>query len=259
MKRFRPTERSATVVRVAPAAGVVFAALVVSWHEQGSIARGDWLPFAVLVPLVLMTVLLFSDDASVTRTSMAAVLALVALAVWTALSIAWTPVPAVARDESLLLILYASSLALPPLALKKYRGLKEGAGERLAVVGVVAAAAALLAVGAAVHLVVAASPDDFVGARLTFPVSYVNANGAAFLLGFWAATAVAADRGLSLAVRVPAAGAAGAGVGGGGGGPGKGGGIALAASVVVVLALSPLRLRLLLAAAMPAVVVAFAY
>src|SRR6185295_14890387 len=102
--------------------------------------------------------------------------------------------PAAARDEAFLLLLYASSLAIPALTLKKDR-------ERLAVVGMVAAVAALLALGAAIHLVRSASPDDFVGARLTFPVSYVNANGAAFLLGFWAAVAIAAGRTIPVVAR----------------------------------------------------------
>src|SRR5215213_2285378 len=61
MKRQLPTESFAFALRVAPTAAVLLAALVLSWREQGSIARGDWLLFAVLVPLLLATVLALSD------------------------------------------------------------------------------------------------------------------------------------------------------------------------------------------------------
>src|SRR5262245_58372115 len=192
LKRRIPTKSSASALRVAPTAGVLLAAGSVSWRGQGGIARGDWLLVAVLVPLLLATVLLLSDITPAVPPLVAAV-ALGGLSVWTALSIAWSPLPAAARDEALLLTLYASSLAIPALTLKDDR-------ERLIVVGLVAACAGLLAVGAALHLVRSASPDDFVGARLTFPVSYVNANGAAFLLGFWSAVALAAGRTLPVAV-----------------------------------------------------------
>ena len=75
-------------------------------------------------------------------------------------------------------------------------------------VGLVAATAAVLALGAAVHLTRSASADDFVGARLTFPVSYVNANGAVFLSGFWSAVSLAAHRSLAVPLRVLSSGAA---------------------------------------------------
>jgi len=251
MKRELPTKSFAPALQVAPTAGVLLGALSLSWREQGSIARGDWLLFAVLVPLLLATIVLFSD-VKIAGPPLLAAVALGGLALWTALSIAWSPLPAAARDEALLLTLYASALAIPALTLKENR-------ERLIVIGLVAAYSGLLALGAALQLVRSASPDEFVGARLTFPVSYVNANGAAFLLGFWSAVALAAGRSLPVGVRTLAAGAAGATLAAWVVTQSKGGGIALAASAVVVLAVSPLRLRLLLAAAMPAVVVAFAY
>ena len=225
---------------------------MLSWHEQGSIARADWLPFAVLVPLVLGTVLFSADAISVTRPLLAAVSALVGLALWSALSITWSPVPPLARDESLLLLLYATTLAIPALTLKKD-------GERRAVVALVAAAAALLAGGAAVHLIRSSSSDDFVGSRLTFPVSYVNANGAAFLVGFWCAVALASHRSGPLLLRSVMTGAAGAVLAAWVVTQSKGAGIGLAASAVVVLAVAPARLRLLVPAALAAALVGAAY
>jgi hypothetical protein len=227
-------------------------ALSLSWREQGSIARSEWLLVAVLLPLVLATVLLFSDVTYATRPLLAAVVALAGLSLWSALSIAWSPVPSLARDESLLLLLYASALAIPALTLKS-------GGERLAVVALVAGSSALLALGAAGHLIRSASPDDFVGHRLTFPVSYVNANAGAFLLGFWSAVAVAAHRGVPAVLRALAAGCAGAALAAFVVTQSKGAGIGLAASAVAVFALSPLRLRVAVPAVGTALLVALAY
>jgi O-antigen ligase len=252
MKRQFTTESFASALRVAPAAAVVLAALTLSWREQGSIARTEWLPFAVLLPLVLATVLLASGAISTTRPLPAALVGLVGLSLWSGLSIAWSPVPSLARDESLLYLLYAVALAIPALTLKNE-------GERVAVVALVGGAGGLLALGAAVHLIMDSSPDDFVGARLTFPVTYVNANAAAFLLGVWSALALASRRALPLLVRASMLAAAAAALAAWVVTQSKGAGIGLAASALVVLAVSPDRLRLLLAAAMPAVLVAAAY
>jgi hypothetical protein len=206
----------------------------------------------VLIPLVLATVLLFSDVTPAASLLVAAVAALVGLSLWSAASIAWSPVPALARDESVLVLLYASALALPALTLKRD-------GERLAVVGLVAATAGVLALVAAVHLARSASADDFIGARLTFPVTYVNANGAVFLAGFWSAVALAAHRTLAPPLRVLASGGAAAVLAAWLTTQSKGGGIALGASAAVVLALAPARLRLLVPALVPALLVAAAY
>src|SRR6266508_3595389 len=102
MKRSFPTERFSAAPRLAPTAALLLASLVLSWHEQGSIARGDWLLFAVLVPLLLATVLVFSDIKPASLPLLAAV-ALGGLSLWSAVSIAWSPVPALARDEAFLL------------------------------------------------------------------------------------------------------------------------------------------------------------
>jgi hypothetical protein len=228
------------------------AALTLSWREHGSIARAEWLPFAVLLPLVLATVLLASDVTSATRPLLAAMVGLVSLSAWSAVSITWSPVPSLARDESLLFVLYAVALAIPALTLKNN-------GERMAVVALVGGATGVLALGAAVHLIIAASPDDFVAARLTFPVTYVNANAAAFLVGVWSSVALAAQRSLPVLVRAAMLGAAGAALAAWVVTQSKGAGIGLAAASAAVLAFSPARLRLLLAAGIPALLVAAAY
>jgi O-Antigen ligase/Tetratricopeptide repeat len=252
VKRPLPDKSFAFAVRSAPTAALCVASLLLAWREQGSIARGDWLPYAVLIPLVVATVLLFSDVTPAASLLLAAVVALVGLSLWSALSIAWSPVPALARDESVLVLLYASALVLPPLTLRWDE-------ERLAAVGLVAATGGLLALVAAVHLARSASADDFISARLTFPVSYVNANAAVFLVGFWSAVSLAAHRALAVPLRVLASGASTAVLAAWLTTQSKGGGIALGASAIVVLALAPSRLRLLVPALVPALIVGAAY
>ena len=86
----------------------------------------------------------------------------------------------------------------------------------------------------------------FTEGRLTAPISYVNAQAAFFLLGFWPAIVIAARRGTNAGVRAVALGLAAAMLAGWLMTQSKGGGIALAASALVLFAVAPGRLRLLL-------------
>lgn len=172
------------------------------------------------------------------RAALVAGAALLGLAVWAAASVAWAPLPALARDESLLVCLYLACLAVPALTLRTER-------DRLAATGCVAAGAALLALGTGLRLWLDPDLDSFFGGRLAFPISYANGQAAVFLVGFWPAVAAASSRTLPVPVRALAAAAASAAAGGWVLTQSKGGGIALGVSLVIVLLLSAARLRLL--------------
>ena len=206
--------------------------------DRGSIAAEDWLRWAILAALVVCAAALGGGLVRTSRAALAAGAALFGLAVWDAASIAWAPLPALARDESLLVCLYLLCFAVPALTLRTER-------DRLAAIGCVAAGAALVAVGTGLRLWLDPDFDSFFGGRLAFPISYANGQAAVFLVGFWPAIAAAGSRTLPVAVRALAAAAASATAGGWVLTQSKGGGIALGVSLLVVLALSPVRLRLL--------------
>ena len=210
-----------------------------AWLATGSTAAPDWLPYAFLTALVLAAALIGGTVLWPRRRELAVVGALVALAGWEALSIVWSAVPDLARDEALLTIFYAIALLVPLVALRS-------ATERLLALAAIAAAAAVLAVGAGIVLRFGSDQaDHFYSGRLSFPISYPNAQAAVFLIGFWPALVLAAQRGRGLLVRALAMAAATAIASGWLTAQSKGGIAALAASAAVVFALSPLRLRLL--------------
>ena len=210
-----------------------------AWLATGSTAAPDWLPYAFLTALVLAAALIGGTALRPRRRELAVVGALVALAGWEALSIVWSAVPDLARDEALLTIFYAIALLVPLVALRS-------ATERLLALAAIAAAAAVLAVGAGIVLRFGSDQaDHFYSGRLSFPISYPNAQAAVFLIGFWPALVLAAQRGRGLLVRALAMAAATAIASGWLTAQSKGGIAALAASAAVVFALSPLRLRLL--------------
>ncbi len=159
-----------------------------AWNQFGSILARDWLPYAVATAL-LATGLLWSGRAQrPSRPAMAGLLGLLGLAAWDALSLTWSPVPALARDEALLVVFYALVFAVPLLVVRTE-------SDRRAAAAVVVAALGALAVAALVHLLVVAHPaDDYEHGRLTFPISYVNAQAALFLIGFWPCVALTAQR-----------------------------------------------------------------
>jgi hypothetical protein len=251
-KRRSATSVEAAVLPLAPVALLVLAAAPMAWREHGSIAAEDWLPYGILAGLLLATVLFVADGNRPSPFVLAAVGGLAGLSLWTALSIAWTPVPSLARDEALLFAVYGFCLAIPPLTLN-------GERSRLTALAIAAVTTSALAVAAAAHLIDGASPDDLVGGRLTFPVSYVNANAAIFVIGFWSAVAVAGTRSLPAAARALALGGATAVLAAGLATQSKGAAIGLVVSAIVVLAVAPGRLRLLVPLLVPAALVAAAY
>jgi O-antigen ligase len=187
------------------------------------------------------------------RAVLAGAALLAAVGAWTALSILWSPAPALARDEALLVVTYALALLVPALVLTS-RELQ------LAGLGLVGAGAATLALAVGVRLALSNDPLAlYEEGRLAAPISYTNAQAAVFLIGFWPLVALAARRSLRPALRSAAlAGAAATGAGwllt-----QSKGGAIALVLSAVVVFALTRFRLRALVPSLVVAGLTAVAY
>ena len=213
-----------------------------AWREYGSIAAPDWLPYAIGCALPLATLLLSGVAVRPATLAVAGLAGLLALATSAAVSLTWSPVPDLARDEALLTALYAVVLAIPLVTLRTD-------GERLGATAIVAGALAVLAVATALDLRLAAHPDElYFGGRLDSPVTYPNAAAALFLVGFWPAIGVAARRALPTLVRALGLGAATALLAGWLLAQSKGGVIALAVSAAVFFAVTDARLR----AAVPA-------
>jgi len=228
-----------TSARVLPTAALAAAAWALAWLATGSTASPDWLPYAFLAALLLAVVLASGTAVRPHRRELLAFGALVLLAGWEAISISWSAVPDLARDEALLTLFYGIALLVPLTTLRT-------AGDRLLASAAVAAAAGILAVAAGIVLRFGSNQSDhFYSGRLSFPISYPNAQAAVFLIGFWPAVVLAAQRGRGLFTRALALGAATAIASGWLTAQSKGGIIAIAASAALVFAFSPLRLRLL--------------
>jgi O-antigen ligase len=240
-------------LRLVPTAVAAAGVCALAWRNAGSIAAADWLPFAIGAGLLVAVLLASGTAVRPSALGLGGLTAFAALAGWTALSLRWSPVPALARDEALLTGVYAVVLAVPLLSLRN-------AFEREAAAVVVAAALCGLAVATAVELRVAAHPADlYLDGRLVFPVSYANAQAAMFLIGFWPVVAAAASP------RIPAVLRAGAVAGATALGSGwllsqsKGGAVGLSASAIVFFALCPARLRALVPALVAAGLTGAAY
>ena len=134
-----------TAARVLPTAALSAAAWALAWLTTGSIDSADWLPYAALAGLLLLVLLFTGAAARPRRLELWALGALAAFAGWEALSLSWSAVPSLARDEALLTLFYAFALLAPLLTLR-------GEADRLLAVGAVAAEAALLAVAAGLEL-----------------------------------------------------------------------------------------------------------
>ncbi|HWG55188.1 MAG TPA: O-antigen ligase family protein [Gaiellaceae bacterium] len=227
---------------VAPAAAVAAAAggaaWLAAWNERGSTLLGDWMPGGLLVAALLVLLLLGGMAHLPSRRAVASLVGLVALAGWTALSLTWSPLPSLARDEALLMLVYVLAFALPAVTLR-------GWASALAATSAVAAASVALALAAGVALALGDAPErHFAIGRLEFPIGYANALATVFVLGLWPALALAARRTAPTLGRAAAVGGAGAVLAGWLATQSKGGGIAIVVSSVVVFALSRERLRL---------------
>jgi hypothetical protein len=241
------------VIRVLPTAILAAAAWALTWLATGSMDAADWLPYAFLAGLLVVVVLITGAAERPGRLELVGLSALVGLAVWEAISAAWSPVPSLARDEGLLTLFYALALVVPLVTLRTD-------GDRLFAAAAIAAEAGALAVATALALRFGGNQaDHFYSGRLSFPISYPNAQAAAFLVGFWPAVVLAAQRGRSVWTRAFALAAATAISSGWLTAQSKGGVIGILASAVLVFAVSPLRLRLAVPALIAAGLTAAAY
>lgn len=235
--------------RSLPAVAVVAGACLLAWAETGSIDASDWLLYAVLAALLLAVVAFAGSPPRPSTPALAGLALLVAYAAWQAVSIAWSALPSLARDDALLTLFYAVVLAI---------GLSvRGATDRGIVVAAVAAGSGALAVATGAALRFGSAPGaDFGDGRLAFPVTYTNGAAAMFLVGFWPALVLAARREVPLPARAGALAAAAATLAAWLVTQSKGGGIALCLSAIAVLAVSRDRLRLFVPAAIAGVLVA---
>ncbi len=224
-----------------------------AWREQGSILAEHWLPYALALAVLVAVVLAAGVGVRPGPYGLAALAGTAALACWTALSAAWSPLPSLARDEALLIAFYALAFALPVVTLRS-------APARTAAAATVVAAGVVLSLGIALLLAFGDDPADrFNNGRLFSPIGYVNAQAAGSVIAFWPAVALAAQRTLPVPLRVLALGAATAVLAAGLLPQSKGAAVALAVAALAVFSLSADRLRLLLPALVPAVLVAISY
>ena len=231
-----------------PVVAVVAGACVLAWANTGSIDAGDWLIYAVFAALLLAVVAATAALSLPPRAALAGLACLVAYAGWQAVTIAWSALPSLARDDALLTLFYAVVLAL---------GLSvRGVIDRGIVVGAVAAGCGILALGTGAALRWGSSPESYLpDRRLAFPVSYTNGAAAMFLIGFWPALVLASRRRAPALARGGALGAAAAMLAAWLLTQSKGGGIALACSSVAMLVVARDRLRLVVPGAILAVLV----
>ncbi len=110
--------RGEAVARIAPTAALVVAACALAWIETGSIAASDWLLYAVLAGLLLAVVVAVGGVGRPTGAELGAIGALLALAGWVAISLSWSALPSLARDEALLTAFYAIVLLVPLVTLR---------------------------------------------------------------------------------------------------------------------------------------------
>jgi hypothetical protein len=239
--------------RVLPTALLALGAWALAWLATGSTDAADWLPYAFLATLLLGVVLATGAGLRPHGTELAALAALVALAGWEAISLTWSAVPSLARNEALLTLFYAIAVAVPLVSLRT-------AGERLFATAAVAGAAGILAVSVGFVLRFGTDQaDHFYAGRLSFPISYPNAQAAVFLIGFWPTVVLAAQRTRAPLTRALALAAATSISCGWLTAQSKGAVVAIAVSAALLLALSPLRLRLLLPSLLAAGLTATAY
>lgn len=226
-------------VRALPTTAVAAVGLVLAW-QQGSLRAPDWLPGAVVVALVLAVSLGSGVGVRIAPAGLAGVAGLVGLALWAALSIAWSPSPSGARDEALLATLYAVSFVVPLVTVRSAR-------ERRLAVWLVVAGLAVTGIATCITLIHARFPADlYFGGRLDRPISYPNATALLFALGYWPAVATVAHPSARPAVRGAALGAAMLFVELTLAAQSKGALLGLIVSAVVVFAFLPYRLRLLI-------------
>jgi tetratricopeptide (TPR) repeat protein len=241
------------LLTVAPVATLAVGIVALAWREQGSVLAEDWLAYALAAGLLVATVLVAGTAVRPPRGVLVGLGALAAYALWNLLSASWSPVPALARDEALLVLFYGLALSAPVLTLRSSE-------ERAVAVALVVAAAVFLVIVTSVRLVTdEAAAELFWGTRLGSPIRYPGADAALFLVGFWPAVAAAAHRRSPVPVRVLAFAGSVALLAGLLLAQSRAGAVALAVSASVVFAVAPVRMRLFIPVALAAALVVAAY
>jgi hypothetical protein len=247
------TRLLSTALPVLPTAALSAGFVAMAWREQGSVLTEDWLPYALATGLLLATLLASGTALLPHRGLLAGLAALTALAGWTALSAQWSPVPALARDEALLVLFYGFAVTVPLLTLRSDR-------ERLAAIAIVILASVSLVVATCVRLLLADEPAELYWAtRLASPIRYPGAGAALFLVSFWPALALAASRRVHVGLRTLAFGGAVALLAGWLMTQSRAAAVALAVSAVIVFVVTPARLRLLVPVTLVSAVAGAAY
>jgi hypothetical protein len=239
-------------LRGLPAVLVIAVACRLAWFERGTIASRDWLGYALLGGLLLVVVLAAGRIYAPRRLALAGIVSLIALGVWTAVAVSWSPQPTLGREEVFLIGFYSVVLAFPLLLLRSNL-------DRELLLAAIVLGLAIVAVASAAEMVVDPAESMFFSGRLVYPVSYVNANAAFFLVGFWPAIALAAHRGASVLLRVPSMAAAATFLAAWLATQSKGAGAALAASAIACLVVARSRLRWLVPALVSAVIAGAAF
>jgi hypothetical protein len=195
------------LLALVPFVPALFVGAVIGWWEWsgGGFDPGTWYPGALFLVLLAATVCATRMDLlrSLSRTVRLAAAALVAYAVWSAISIAWATDKGTAWDGANRTLFYAVVFVL--VAMLPWTG-------RSALVALGAFAAVTAAVAAATVDAAASSGDPlsfFNKARLDNPLGYTNATAVLFLSAFWVAAGLAARRRLPFAARTAMLGCAG--------------------------------------------------
>jgi len=231
----------ATTARVAPVVAAAGCGPAIGWFRHGSIASGDWMQYAGLVALVVATAAIAGALLRPTRPGAIAIAALAGLGLWEGVTIFWTAVPNLARDEAGLTITYALVLLLAV-------SLPASRHERLLALEGTSLLFGAYAVACALRFRFGAHPL-FGEGRAADPISYINAGAALWALGFWPGIAAAARRGAHPVTRAACLGAAAVSLAGVVTAQSKGAVLGLLLSAVVVFALSGRRTRLAVPAA----------
>src|SRR6185503_8427524 len=179
-ERSRLTPAAATAIFLLAAAGVV----LVWWGwKQGAYFGPVFYPGAIgIFCLVGLYLLIVPLEARFDGPARVAFLALAALALWTLVSVFWSPIPGAAVEYGERVFLYAAFFLLGIWAAWSLGERREIALLAPAVAGALLGIATTIAIGTRTDVTWLLHED----ATLRFPIGYRNANAAFFLICFWA-------------------------------------------------------------------------
>jgi hypothetical protein len=177
----------------------VFGGVLAWWGlKSGGYFEVTFLPGTMVLLGVVAAFLLFAPALGALRgAALVSLTALVGLAVWTLISGAWSPVPAVAISDSQRVLGYAAAFAIGAWSCLLL-------GRRmLLALGPLAAAGAVVAVVTLIVLWTGSNSRDFfeTDSTLRYPIGYRNAEAAFFLMAMLPAIVLCASRELPWQVR----------------------------------------------------------